>query len=58
MLSSSARTPTGNTADAAIAPAQSAEAMQQARIARPVLLVRPRNTISTITRMKASAHPR
>ncbi len=42
---------------AAVAAAQTAEARQQPMIAMPVLLVRPRKTISTMIRTNASAHP-
>jgi hypothetical protein len=57
MLSRSAKPAIGRRTDAAVKAAQATEVMQQPRIASPVLLVRPRNIISTITRMNASAHP-
>jgi len=57
MLSSTARKATGRPPEIAVALAHTTEAKQQPRIARPVLLVRPRKTIRTITMMNASAHP-
>ena len=44
-------------AEAADALAQINETKQQPRIAAPVLLVRPRNIVSTISATKANAHP-
>jgi len=56
-LSRSAGTPTGKISAVAVAAAQAAEAKQQAIIAAPVRLVRPRKTISMIIRTNAAAHP-
>jgi hypothetical protein len=57
MLSSTANTAAGTEPDAAVAAAHIADATQQAMIAAPVGLVRPRNTISALTRMNASEQP-
>jgi hypothetical protein len=47
----------GKPLETAVALAHTTEARQQPRIAKPVLLVRPRSTISTIISTNASAHP-
>ena len=57
MPSNALSTATDRPLETAFAPAQTTDARQHARIATPVLLLRPRKTISAIRTMNASAHP-
>jgi hypothetical protein len=56
-LSRRLRMRAGERLEAAVVAAHMTDARQQLMIAQPVLLVRPRKTISAITRLNASAHP-